>query len=94
MRQGRMVSSAQKGPAHPQKESRRQQDQSKTSRSGPIKRSWPISLGSATALVVILVALSAVVNPLFGRYVHWDWMAVLAPTLLVLLTLALRRRWV
>ena len=63
-------------------------------RTGRAKRSWPVSLGWAAALVVIVVALSAVVNPLFGRYVHWDWMAGLAPTLLVLLTLALCRRWV
>ena len=83
-----------KGPARPRKKSRRQEDQSINSRTGPVKRSWPVSLGWAAALVGISVALSAAVNPLFGRYVHWDWMAGLAPTLFVLLTVALRRRWV
>ncbi len=60
----------------------------------PAKRSWPIALLWAGALVGISMILSAVVNPLFGRYVHWDWMAVLAPTLFVVITLSLRRRWV
>ena len=40
------------------------------------------------------IAVSAVVNPLFGRYVHWDWMAGLAPTLYVIAVIAVRRRWV
>lgn len=40
------------------------------------------------------VALSAAINPLFGRFVHWDWMAILAPTIFVLVVTALRRRWV
>ncbi|MCI0782067.1 MAG: hypothetical protein J4N93_12295, partial [Chloroflexi bacterium] len=58
-----------------------------------LRRSWPVALGWAGALVGVAVILSAVVNPLFGRYVHWDWMAGLAPTLFVFLTLSLRRRW-
>ena len=57
-------------------------------------RSWTVSLGAAVALVGIAVVLSATVNPLFGRSVHWDWMAGLAPTLFVFLALSLRRRWV
>ncbi len=57
-------------------------------------RSWPVSLAWAGALVGVAIVLSAVVNPLFGRYVHWDWMAGLAPTLFVVITLSLRRRWV
>ena len=48
----------------------------------------------AFVLVGVSIAVSASVNPLFGRAVHWDWMAVLAPTLLVGLILAFRRRWV
>ncbi len=59
----------------------------------PGKRSWPVALLWAGTLVGASVMLSAVINPLFGRFVHWDWMAVLAPTLFVLLTLSLRRRW-
>ena len=57
-------------------------------------RSWSVALLWAGALVGGSIILSAVVNPLFGRYVHWDWMAVLAPTMFVLITLSLRRRWV
>jgi hypothetical protein len=49
-----------------------------------MQRSWLVSLGVA----------AAVVNPLFGRYVHWDWMVGLAPTLYVISVVALRRRWV
>lgn len=60
----------------------------------PVKRSWVVALAWAGALVGGAVILSAVVNPLFGRFVHWDWMAVLAPTLFVALSLSLRRRWV
>ena len=59
-----------------------------------VKRSWPVALLWASVLVGGAVILSAVVNPLFGRFVHWDWMAGLAPTLFILLALSLRRRWV
>ena len=59
-----------------------------------VKRSWPVALVWAGALVGAAVILSALVNPLFGRLVHWDWMAGLAPALFVLFTLSLRRRWV
>ena len=58
------------------------------------KRSWKASLAAAAAIVGVSILLSATVNPLFGRYVHWDWMAVAAPTLVVALAVALRRRWV
>lgn len=59
-----------------------------------MKRSWPVALLWAGALVGGSVMVSATINPLFGRFVHWDWMAVLAPTLFVVITLSLRRRWV
>ena len=59
----------------------------------PLKRSWLAALTWSGALAGGAVILSAVVNPLFGRFVHWDWMAGLAPTLFVLLTLSMRRRW-
>jgi hypothetical protein len=39
------------------------------------------------------VALSATINPLLGRYLHWDRILVGAPVGLVALALALRRRW-
>ena len=65
----------------------------KTIKSGQAKRSWLISLGLALAIIGVGVALSAVISPLFGRYVHWDWMAGAAPAALALRTLAIHRRW-
>ena len=35
-------------------------------------RSWIVSIPVAAVLVGVGVFLSAVTNPLFGRYVHWD----------------------
>jgi hypothetical protein len=48
----------------------------------------------AAVLVGVGIFLSAVLNPLFGRYVHWDWMAVLAPVLFIAAVAAVRRRWI
>lgn len=61
---------------------------------GKQQRSWTSALGWAALFVALGVVLSAAVNPLFGRSVHWDWMAGLAPTLLALLAVSLRRRWI
>ena len=61
---------------------------------GAMQRSWLVSLAVAAAVVGAAIVVSAVVNPLFGRYVHWDWMAGLAPNLYVIAVVALRRRWV
>ena len=57
-------------------------------------RSWTFSLIWAAVVVGVSIILSATINPLFGRYVHWDWMAGVAPAGFILLTLAFRRRWV
>jgi hypothetical protein len=57
-------------------------------------RSWLLSVVAAAVLVIFGVTLSAIINPLFGRYVHWDWMAGLAPVLFILALVSLRRRWV
>ena len=46
-------------------------------------RSWVVAIPVAAVLVGVGIFLSAVINPLFGRYVHWDWMAVLAPVLFI-----------
>ena len=48
----------------------------------------------ATVVVEASFVARVVVNPLFVRYVHWDWMAGLAPALYVIAVIALRRRWV
>jgi hypothetical protein len=53
-----------------------------------------VSLAVAAIAVTVLIAISATVNPLFGRYVHWDWMAGVAPIGFTALALAIRRRWV
>ena len=58
------------------------------------QRSWPVSLLWAAVIVGVSIGLSATVNPLFGRYVHWDWMAGVAPVSFILLLLAFRRRCV
>ena len=57
-------------------------------------RGWGVSVFVALIGVGIGVALSATINPLLDRRVHWDWTAPLAVGLLVLLTTAVRRRWV
>ena len=57
-------------------------------------RGWPVSLLWAAVIVGASMALSATINPLFGRSVHWDWMAGVAPVSFILLLLAFRRRWV
>ncbi len=57
-------------------------------------RSWTSSLVWAVAIVGVSIIASATINPLFGRYVHWDWMAGVAPVSFVILAIAFRRRWV
>ena len=57
-------------------------------------RGWLLSAVAAAALVTVGVTLSAIINPMLGRYVHWDWMAGIAPTIFILALLSLRRRWV
>ena len=61
---------------------------------GSENRRWVVVIPVAAVLVGVGVFLSAVINPLFGRYVHWDWMAVLAPILFIVAVAAVRRRWV
>jgi len=57
------------------------------------KRSWPRSVAVSVGVVGLGIAISATVNPMFDRAVHWDWMAGLVPVLLVGLAVALRNRW-
>ena len=67
---------------------------SRSSGEASAPRSWGVALFWAVAIVGLSIVASATINPLFGRYVHWDWMAGVAPTGFILVTLAFRRRWV
>lgn len=60
----------------------------------PLHRPWTASLVRAAILVGLALLLSAAINPLLGRRVHWDWTAPLGVALFLLLAVALRRRWV
>lgn len=55
------------------------------------RRSWRSAFALALALTLAAVAFSAVANPLLGRVVHWEIMAVIAPIILALSALMLRR---
>ena len=57
-------------------------------------RPWRLSLLIAAALVGTGLVLSATINPLLGRQVHWDWAAVLSTVSFAFLALAIRLRWV
>ena len=57
------------------------------------KRSWQFSMLVAAAVVVVGVAISATLNPMIGRSIHWDWMAGIAPTMFIVLSVGLRNRW-
>lgn len=58
------------------------------------ERKWGGSALLAVALVAVATVVSAVINPLLDRTVHWDIMAVLMPTLFVLFTVLFKKRWV
>ena len=58
------------------------------------ERTWARAALIALAFVAIATLASAVVNPLLGRVVHWNIMAVLMPSLLIAFTLLLKKRWV
>lgn len=57
------------------------------------RRPWWTCIATAGLALAGIVALSAIVNPLLGRYMHWDRIAVGAPVAFVLASVALRRRW-
>ena len=57
-------------------------------------RNWKASILWALVVVGVFVAISATVNPIFGRSVHWDWMAGVAPVELAAFVVVLRRRWI
>lgn len=55
-------------------------------------RTWTAAILSAAVLVVIATAASALINPLLGRSVHWDIVAILMPSLFVLFALLFKKR--
>ena len=57
------------------------------------KRSWARSVAISVAVVGVGIVISATVNPLFDRAVHWDWMAGVAPVGFAALIMAFRRGW-
>ena len=56
-------------------------------------RTWTEALRWALVVVVATIA-SAFLNPLIGRTVHWNIMAVLMPTLFVAFVFLFKKRWV
>ncbi len=58
------------------------------------KRTWRTAVLTSAALVALATAASALINPLLGRVVHWNIVAVLMPAMFICVTLALRKRWV
>ncbi len=70
----------------------------KNNRSGTVSagvepRSWVISVIVAAVILAITLTLSATINPLFGRAVHWDWVAGIAPVAFLAVLLSTRNRW-
>jgi hypothetical protein len=59
-----------------------------------VPRSWVVSAIVAAVVLAVTLTLSATINPLFGRAVHWDWVAGIAPVSFVAVLLATRNRWV
>ena len=58
------------------------------------RRTWTSAVLAAAAIVAIATVASALINPVLGRTVHWNIVAVLMPSLFVLFTLAIKNRWV
>ena len=57
-------------------------------------RTWARAAVLALALVAVAMLASVVINPLLGRVVHWNIVAVLMPTLFVGFTVLLKKRLV
>ena len=61
---------------------------------GIAPRNWVFSTLVVAVVIGLSVLLSATVNSMIGRSVHWDWKAVVAPASCIFLLLSVRRRWV
>ena len=57
-------------------------------------RKWTEALVWAAIIVVLATGAAAFINPLLGRTVHWNIMAVLMPALFVGFTVLLKKRLV
>ena len=57
-------------------------------------RTWARAVALASSLVVVATLASVLINPLLGRIVHWNIMAVLMPVLFVGFAVLLKKRWV
>ena len=57
------------------------------------ERTWASAAWIALAFVAVATAASALINPLLGRTVHWDIVAVLMPMLFVVFTVVFKKRW-
>ena len=68
-------------------------NRSSTVSAGVEPRSWVISVVVAAVILAITLTLSATINPLFGRAVHWDWVAGIAPVAFLAVLLSTRKRW-
>lgn len=78
----------------PEVEGERPDDQAAPVRNDGEPRPWlQVAVWSLVA-VAVLVAGSALINPLLGRYIHWRRIDVGAPIAYLVLALALRKRWV
>jgi len=64
------------------------------SKSVLVPRSWVVSGIVAAVVLALTLTLSANINPMFGRAVHWDWVAGIAPVSFVAVLLATRNRWI
>ena len=57
-------------------------------------RKWTEALVRAAIIVVLATGAAAFVNPLLGRTVHWNIMAVLMPALFIAFVFLFKKRWV
>ena len=57
-----------------------------------VRRGLGEALVASATMVAFATALAVVVNPLLGRTIHWHILAVLMPSLFLLMTLVLKRR--